>query len=146
MLNHYSPPALFYRLVIVFSSLSIRTASITQPVTTVRSARVVSLATTVLTDRQCHAPVVPAHWGSHPTSQYIYTLFLRSSFTIAPLISQWIVYRDNSLFFALCVVLQRVVCRKPTGCSVCVCRVMLDHTVKGKQPPQHSVALLWTVL
>lgn len=43
----------------------------------------------------------------------------------------------------LCVVLLRVVCRRATGCSVCVCRVMLDQTVKGKR--QHSVCLLVTL-
>lgn len=42
-------------------------------------------------------------------------------------------------FMCLCVVLQRVVCRRMTGCSVCACRVMLDLTVKGKQPH-----IVWT--
>lgn len=48
-------------------------------------------------------------------------------------------YCNNSSFVSLCVVLLRVVCRRATGCSVCVCRVMLDRTVKGKR--QHSVCL-----
>lgn len=60
-----------------------------------------------------------------------------TSFTITPPPLSEPYITITACCFSLCVVLQRVVCRKPTGCSVCVCRVTLDRTVKGTQPPQH---------
>lgn len=40
----------------------------------------------------------------------------------------------SCVFVSLRVVLQKVVRREATGCSVCVCRATLDHTVRGKKP------------
>ena len=53
--------------------------------------------------------------------------------------SPWFLHKTDliritsGVFVSLCVVLQKVVRRKATGCSVCVCRATLDHTVRGKK-------------
>lgn len=62
--------------------MSIRAVNTTQQATTVRRVRVVSLATTALTERQYLAPVVLVHSGSPPTSQckQLFFIFYLSHF------------------------------------------------------------------
>lgn len=102
------------------NALSVRTVSTTRPETTVRNVRAVSSVTTLSTDSRCPAPAAPVLWASPLTSQY-HCLF-------DPLV---LVCDSFTMFSLLCLVLQKDVCRRTTGCSVCVRPDTQDLTVKG---------------